>query len=517
MTEKHLTNQRFEELDLPEALLRGVSEAGFQRCTPIQAESLPPALDGEDVAGQARTGTGKTASFLLATFAYLLRHPPTGDRVPHQPRALVLAPTRELAVQIHADAAVLGKYTGFRLGLAYGGTGYEQQRREIADGVDVLIGTPGRLIDYHKQRVFDLKAIQVAVIDEADRMFDLGFIRDVRFLLRRMPPPEQRLNMLYSATLSHRVNELAYEHMNDPHIVKVQGDRITVDEVSECVYYPAKEEKIPLLLGILRHSGASRTLVFTNTKHVADEVESWLESNGQHAGVLSGDVPQRKRETLLQAFKDGEVPVLVATDVAARGLHIPDVSHVVNYDLPQDPEDYVHRIGRTARAGASGDAISFACEAYAFSMTDIEAYIGHSIPVGKITDDLLVEATTTPARRRGGRSRAARPGGGREPSQRRGRRRPEKAAPAAAEPDHAAASAPGSRPSVTETESSRPRGKRRGQRRRDDATTSPPTDAVGAAMAAQGGTDDGGEQRQRSDSRRRSTPRERRNEIPAIG
>jgi ATP-dependent RNA helicase RhlB len=391
MTETHLSSRSFTDLDLPTPLLQGASDAGFEFCTPIQAEALPIALAGQDVAGQAKTGTGKTAAFLFALFAYLLRHQAPADRTPRQPLGLVLAPTRELAIQIHKDAQVLGRHTQYKLGLIYGGTGYETQRRTLEDGVDILIGTPGRLIDYFKQQLFDLSLLQVVVLDEADRMFDLGFIRDIRYLFRRMPHPEQRLNMLFSATLSLRVNELAYEHMNNPQVVKIESEHLTVDQVTEKVYFPSNEEKIPLLLHVLTQVGAVRTLVFVNTKHGAENVEAWLRGNDYVTGVLSGNVPQRKREQLLQDFKSGEVPVLVATDVAARGLHIPEVSQVVNYDLPQDAEDYVHRVGRTARAGASGDAVSFACETYAFSLEDIEQYIGHKIPVDKIDHEALVQ------------------------------------------------------------------------------------------------------------------------------
>ena len=389
MTEKHLTNQRFVDLDLPPALLQGADDAGFDYCTPIQAEALPVALAGQDVAGQAQTGTGKTAAFLLALFTYLLRHPAPASRNVRQPLGLVLAPTRELAIQIHKDAQLLGQHTPFTLGLIYGGTGYEKQRQILEQGADVLIGTPGRLIDYFKQKLFDLRSLQVVVLDEADRMFDLGFIRDIRYLFRNMPPHDQRLNMLFSATLSLRVNELAYEHMNNPQVIKIESEHLTVDQVTEKVYFPSNEEKIPLLLRILKEINVIRTLVFINTKHGADKVDAWLRGNGYETGVLSGNVPQTKRERLLQDFKSGKVAVLVATDVAARGLHIPNVSHVINFDLPQDPEDYVHRVGRTARAGASGDAISFACETYAFSLEDIEAYIGHKIPVGDIAHDQL--------------------------------------------------------------------------------------------------------------------------------
>ncbi len=390
MTDNHLTNLPFSGFDLPETLSRGLADLGFTHCTPIQAQTLPVALTGRDVAGQAQTGTGKTIAFLLATYAHLLRHPVIQAAGNPQPRAVIMAPTRELAIQIHKDAEELGKYTGLRLGLAYGGTGYESQRATITEGVDILIGTPGRIIDYHKQQVFGLKGVQAMVLDEADRMFDLGFIADVRFMLRRMPPPARRLNMLFSATLPWRVYELAYEHMNDVHLVQISPDRKTVEQVSQCVYYTANEEKLPLLVGLLRTIDPRRSIVFVNTKAEAEKLRMHLVANHLRSAVLSGDVPQIKRMKLLDSFQRGDLPVLVATDVAARGLHIPDVSHIFNYDLPQDPEDYVHRIGRTARAGAAGDAISFACERYSFFLPEIESFLNYKIPIGELTPELLV-------------------------------------------------------------------------------------------------------------------------------
>ena len=389
--DKHLTDIRFDSFDLSEPILSGVKDAGFEFCTPIQAKSLPPALDGHDIAGQAQTGTGKTAAFLLAALHYLEIHPADERRKPNQPRVLILAPTRELALQIYKDAKVLAGHTGHKIEVVFGGTGYDKQRNALREGVDILIGTPGRLIDYFKQKVFDLKAIQVVVLDEADRMFDLGFIKDIRFVLRRCPPPTKRLGMLYSATLSYRVTELAYEHMDNPQTVKIEAENVTADKITEVGYMTANEEKIPLLIGLIRSMEDHRSIVFVNTKRAADEVWGFLQGNGIETAVLSGDVPQKKRMSLLNKFTQGELDVLVATDVAARGLHIPDVSHVINYDLPEDAEDYVHRIGRTGRAGATGDAISFACETFAFSLPDIEAYIGHSIPMIQIPSDLLAE------------------------------------------------------------------------------------------------------------------------------
>ena len=390
MTDTHLSDTRFADLELHEKLHQGLNEIGFDFCTPIQALALPLALQGQDVAGQAQTGTGKTAAFLLATMNVLLNTEASPNRKPNQPRAIIIAPTRELAIQIHKDAVALGKFTDLELGLVYGGVDYEKQRKTLKDGVDILIGTPGRIIDYFKQHVFDLLAIQVAVLDEADRMFDLGFIKDIRFMFRRMPKPEKRLSMMFSATLSFRVKELAYEHMNNPQSVEVKTEKVTADSVTQILYHAQNEEKIPLLIGLLNKIEEPRAIIFVNTKRVAEKVTGWLLGNGYKAGMISGDVPQKKRERLIREVVSGEIRILIATDVAARGLHIPDITHVFNYDLPQNEEDYVHRIGRTARAGASGIAISFGCEEFVFSLMEIEAYIGHKIPVETISDDLLV-------------------------------------------------------------------------------------------------------------------------------
>ena len=385
-----LSDISFSSLNLPEELARGIADAGFERCTPIQAGTLPLALAGIDVAGQAQTGTGKTAAFLVAMFAKLLREPASPSKPASAPRAFIMAPTRELAVQIHKDAELLGQYTGLTLGLAFGGVDYEKQRRILENGVDVLIGTPGRIIDFFKQHVFELRHVQVMILDEADRMFDLGFIVDIRYLMRRLPPPEARLSMLFSATLAQRVLELAYEHMNEAQLVRIEPEKVTADRVRQVIYYPAMEEKAGLLVGLLRKINAKRTIIFVNMKRTAEMLERGLQANGFHAEAMSGDVPQNKRLKMLGAFHDGTLPILIATDVAARGLHIPDVSHVFNYDLPNDPEDYVHRIGRTARAGAEGDAISFGCEDYVAVLPDIEAYIGFKIKVERVEPELVV-------------------------------------------------------------------------------------------------------------------------------
>ncbi|RZZ81361.1 ATP-dependent RNA helicase RhlB [Pseudoxanthomonas winnipegensis] len=390
MSDKPLTDVTFNSFSLHPDLLAGLEAAGFSRCTPIQALTLPVALAGRDVAGQAQTGTGKTLAFLVAVMNRLLTRPALADRKPEDPRALIMAPTRELAIQIHKDAVKFGSSLGLRFALVYGGVDYDKQRELLQQGVDIIIATPGRLIDYVKQhKVVSLHACEVCVMDEADRMFDLGFIKDIRFLLRRMPERTTRQTLLFSATLSHRVLELAYEHMNEPEKLVVEAETVTAARVRQRMYLPADDEKIPLLLGLLSRSEGARTMVFVNTKAFVERVARALERAGYRVGVLSGDVPQKKRETLLKRFQAGQLELLVATDVAARGLHIDGVSHVYNYDLPFDAEDYVHRIGRTARLGAEGDAISFACERYAMSLPDIEAYIEQKIPVEPVTAELL--------------------------------------------------------------------------------------------------------------------------------
>jgi len=413
MKNTHLTETRFSNLELSDSILRSLKDAGFDHCTPIQKKALPLALRGKDIAGQAQTGTGKTATFLLATFQYLINdaedddaEDKTDDAIEvdksapkavakskkiKNPRAIILAPTRELAIQIHKDALQLSKHLNFKLALIYGGTDYQKQLDTIKSNVDIIIGTPGRIIDFYRQNAFTLDNVKVTVMDEADRMFDLGFIKDIRYLLRRMPPPDQRLNMLFSATLSYKVTELAYEHMNNPVLIRIETEKVTSKAIQQSAFCPSNEQKIPLLIGILNQYQPQRSIIFVNTKRCAERLDDILNANGYKTAALSGDVPQDKRQRLLNDFQENKITLLIATDVAARGLHIADVSHVFNYDLPQDVEDYVHRIGRTARFGASGVAISFICEEYAYSMPDIEEYIGQKIPIQSLTADLLAE------------------------------------------------------------------------------------------------------------------------------
>jgi ATP-dependent RNA helicase RhlB len=379
---------RFEDLSIPEPVLKGIKDAGFNECTPVQAQTLPVALQGRDIAAQAQTGTGKTAAFLIAVFSRMLALPDPG-RGP-SPRALIIAPTRELAIQIDAEARLLGGPAGFKILPVFGGIDYLKQREEISKGVDVLIGTPGRLIDYLKQRVYSLKKTQFLVIDEADRLFDMGFISDLRFLLRRMSPFDKRQSMLFSATLSNRVLELCYEHMNMPARFSVTPEKLTVEQIEQEIYHVGMSEKIGVLLGVLKREPNGRYLVFCNTKAAAERLDHVLNANGYATAAITGDLDQKKRLKVLSRFRDGTLAILVATDVASRGLHIDGVTHVINYDLPQDAEDYVHRIGRTARAGAGGRAISLACEDYVHSLPDIEEFIKQKIPLMPLTEEMVV-------------------------------------------------------------------------------------------------------------------------------
>jgi ATP-dependent RNA helicase RhlB len=375
---------RFEELPIPAQVLEGIKAAGFTECTPVQSLTLPEALRGRDIAAQAQTGTGKTAAFLIAVFSRMLSVPSQGQ-VP-SPRALIIAPTRELVIQIAAEAKLLCGSAGFGIVPVYGGIDYLKQREEIIAGVDVLIGTPGRLIDYLKQKIYSLRKTQFLVIDEADRLFDMGFISDLRFLLRRMSPYNKRQSMLFSATLSNRVLELCYEYMNMPMRFSVTPEQVTVEQIEQEIYHVGTSEKIGLLLRILKREPDGRYLIFCNTKAAAERLDLLLNANGFATASITGDLDQRKRIKVLSRFRNGTLAILVATDVASRGLHIDGVTHVINYDLPQDPEDYVHRIGRTARAGAAGKAISLACEEYVRTLPDIEDYIKQKIQVMPLTD-----------------------------------------------------------------------------------------------------------------------------------
>ena len=393
----------FESLPLPEPLLKGIRDAEFKTCTPIQSKSLPITLSKKDLAGQAQTGTGKTAAFLITLFTRLIENKTEpAAKGKEGPRALVLAPTRELARQIEKDALLLGKHCNFKIACIIGGVDYEKQRNQIKAGVDVLIATPGRLIDFYKQRIFSLKRIEVLVVDEADRMFDMGFIADLRYLFRSCSPYNKRQTMLFSATLNYRVMELCYEHMNNPVKVVIEPEKAVVDGIKQSLYHVGQHEKFNLLLGLLKHEEGKKILIFCNTKVEAEQLEWKLNHNGYNSGQISGDLHQKARIKVLEDFQKGDLYILIATDVASRGLHVDDITHVINYDLPQDAEDYVHRIGRTARAGKKGTAITLCCEDFAQHLERVEVYLKKKIPVSWADEELYLEekAGNPPARKR---------------------------------------------------------------------------------------------------------------------
>jgi len=454
----------FASFDLPAPVMEGIRSAGFTRCTPIQEKVLPLSLAGKDVAGQAQTGTGKTAAFLITFFTRALQRERPARA--SGPRGLVIAPTRELVVQITEDARLLGHATGFAIHAVYGGVDYKKQRDQLQAGVDLLVGTPGRLIDYHRQHALDLRAVEMLVIDEADRMFDMGFIKDLRYLLRRLPPYERRQSMLFSATLSYDVMELAYVFMNDAEKVSVSPEQVTAENIEHLVYHVGSHEKLPFLIGLLRRMPGAHTLIFTNMKRTAERLERNLVANGFSAAAITGDVDQRRRLRILGDFKDGTLPILVATDVASRGLHIEGVTHVINYDLPFDAEDYVHRAGRTARAGASGHALTLACEEYVDGLEAIERYIGFKLPHDFPDDSMLAHDMKHPPRhhREDGRDRRGRP--------ERRSRPPAPRLPHAPEPREKPSSHPASAAAVPGAE---PRKRRRRKRRRGGGTAPPPT------------------------------------------
>ena len=393
-------------LDLPETVQRALDDLGFTQCTPIQAETLPYALKGRDIAGQAQTGTGKTAAFLIAIFKELLESERTH---PSAPRAVVVAPTRELAVQIAEDGDSIGRYTDLNIVSVFGGMDWDKQARELEVPVDVLVGTPGRMMDYMKRGLIDLRYVQVVVIDEADRMFDMGFVQDIRFILSRCN--EDRQTLLFSATFTFEVMRLARRFTRDAWEIRIEPGQVTAASVEQKVYHVGEREKLRLLLWALAEFKPHRALLFVNTKRTGDYLLYKLSHNAQKVGYISGDISQVKRMKLLDEFKSGELTLLVATDVAARGLHIEDIDLVVNYDTPNDAEDYVHRIGRTGRAGAKGVAITLADERLVENLPAIERYIGHRIPHEFPGDEMFVPDRAPSYRQHSAENRSDRPGG----------------------------------------------------------------------------------------------------------
>ena len=370
----------FRQLGLPEPLLRAIDDLGFTHCTPIQQEVLPHTLAGNDCIGKAQTGTGKTAAFLLTILTDLLNNPADEPRYAGEPRALVIAPTRELVLQIAKDAEDLAKYTGFHIVTLIGGMDYDRQRQDLAKRcVDILVATPGRLMDFHSQREIHLDRIELLVIDEADRMLDMGFIPQVRRIIRQTPAKTHRQTMFFSATFTEEVVRLSDQWTHDPVRVEIEPESVACKDVDQIVYIVESRKKLDLLLNVLRSPEAASVMIFANRRDQVRRLHERLERAGMSCGILSGEVPQQKRLKTLEAFRSGAYRVLVATDVAGRGIHVEGVTHVINFTLPEDPDDYVHRIGRTGRAGASGTSISFACEDDAFLLGPIEQLLGQKL------------------------------------------------------------------------------------------------------------------------------------------
>ncbi len=379
----------YEDMDIPDELKKALREMHFAVTTPIQARLLPLALAGNDAAGKAQTGTGKTAAFLISMFTRFLRSPLTGERPNGTPRALVLAPTRELALQIQRDALDIGRYSGLCTVAVYGGMDFNKQQRELEEPVDLIVATPGRLMDFASRKVIDLRKVEVLVIDEADRMLDMGFIPDVRKIVRMTPHPEKRQTLLFSATLTPNIVRLAEQWTRQAETIEIEPENVASESVNQRVIITTQEEKFTLLYNLLQTENPDRVLIFSNRRDQAEMLCEHLNSYGFVTALLSGAVDQRKRVRVLDDFKSGKVKVLVATDVAGRGLHVEGISHVINYHMPLDPDDYVHRIGRTGRAGEIGTSISFACEVDSFEIPNVEAYIGRPLVCEHPTDELL--------------------------------------------------------------------------------------------------------------------------------
>ena len=372
----------FADLNLPDDLRRGIEDLGFVRTTPIQSVALPEALRGRDVLGQAQTGTGKTATFLLTIFKELLE---TERNHPTAPRAVVIAPTRELALQITDDAEGLSHYTDISTVAVFGGMDWEKQARRLEDPIDLLVATPGRLMDYCKRGLLSLNHIQVLVVDEADRMFDMGFIQDIKWIVGQCPADRQTL--MFSATFPFEVTRLAQRFQRNPLEVRVQPEQVAANTIEQLLYHVAEFEKLQFTLWLLEHYKPKRCLIFINTKRTGDWLNFKLWNNGWESGYISGDLPQRKRMKLVEDFREGNVEVMVATDVAARGLHIDDVDLVINFEIPADANDYVHRIGRTGRAGNAGRAITIADERLVQHLPEIERLLGHQLDAKVPEDD----------------------------------------------------------------------------------------------------------------------------------
>jgi ATP-dependent RNA helicase RhlB len=415
---------RFHDLDLPDPVLHAIADVGFHYCTPIQAEILPSTLNGRDAFGRAQTGTGKTAAFLIAVLTRMLNAPPRGKQPPGRPRVLIIAPTRELVLQIADEANLLSTYCPFSIVSVFGGMDYEKQRRQLhGRPVDIVVATPGRLLDFKRRKDLDLSKVEMLIIDEADRMLDMGFIPDVRQIVYSTPQKDKRQTLFFSATLTPEVTRLSSSWTRNPLTVEIKPEQVAVDTVEQVVYIVTTDQKFSLTYNIIVQKKLERVLIFCNRRDETRKLADMLDRYRIDCAVLSGEIPQKKRIRTLDDFKSGKIRVLVATDVAGRGIHIEGMDHVINFALPHDPEDYVHRIGRTGRAGAAGTSISFACEDDSFYLPAIEDFIGRSLPCIR-PDDKWLELPPAPPRRRKPKPAAGTDPAGGQRGNRRRRRRP---------------------------------------------------------------------------------------------
>ena len=381
---------RFHDFGLPKALMHAIADLGFLYASPIQSEALPVVLNGEDIVARAQTGTGKTAAFLISIIDTFLREPVDGKRRTGTPRALILAPTRELVVQIAEDAESLCRYTRLSVVSIVGGMDYQKQRDDLRQSpCDIMVATPGRLIDFLGQNEINLRKIEVLVLDEADRMLDMGFMPDVRRIVRACPRKELRQTLLFSATFTSQIIELSERWTFEPVRIEIEPENVATETVEQIVYITTADTKYRLLKNVINTRDLHKVMVFANRRDLCRDLVDRLVNDGIDTALLSGEVPQRKRIQTLDRFKEGRTRILVATDVAGRGIHIDGVGHVINYTLPEDPEDYVHRIGRTGRAGAEGTSISFACEDDSFLLPEIEEFIGRALPCEQAPESLL--------------------------------------------------------------------------------------------------------------------------------
>jgi ATP-dependent RNA helicase RhlB len=412
---------RFHDLGLPEPVMHAIADLGFQYCTPIQAEILPSTLQGKDATGRAQTGTGKTAAFIITVISQMIHKPASAKRPTGTPRILVLAPTRELVLQIADEARALAKYTPFSVVNVFGGMDYEKQRKQLViRKADIVVATPGRLLDFKRRKDIDLGHVEVVIIDEADRMLDMGFIPDVRKIIYSTPHKSKRQTLLFSATLTPEVTRLTEQWTRSPVKVEIEPEQVAVDSVDQIVYIVTTDEKYALLYNIIMHKNLERVIVFCNRKDETRRLAELLSRYQINCAILSGDVRQQTRIHTLDKFKAGKIRVLVATDVAGRGIHIEGMDHVINYTLPRDPEDYVHRIGRTGRAGSEGTSISFADEEDSFYIPAIEKLIGNDLPCIYPGEELLAELPPAKRRSSSSREKASQQRSGR-PRRRRGR------------------------------------------------------------------------------------------------